>query len=70
MCVDDLISGAENETKAFDAYQGSKKIFGDESFNLRKWHYNSSELMERISNRSLQKIRLRNRKTKQAANQS
>ena len=46
--VDDLISGAENATKAFDVYQGSKSILAEGSFHLRKWHSNSFELMDRI----------------------
>ncbi len=46
--VDDLISGAQNATKAFDVYQGSKSILAEGSFHLRKWHSNSFELMDRI----------------------
>jgi hypothetical protein len=46
--VDDLISGCENESKAFEIYQSSKCILAEGSFNLRKWHSNSSELLDRI----------------------
>ena len=49
MYVDDLISGAQNDTEAFDVYQGSKTVLAEGSFRLRKWHSNSSDLMERIS---------------------
>ena len=48
MYVDDLISGAENDRKAFDVYQGSKTILAEGSFHLCKWHSNSSELTKRI----------------------
>jgi hypothetical protein len=46
--VDDLISGGENESKAFEIYQSSKCILAEGSFNLRKWHSNSRELLDRI----------------------
>jgi hypothetical protein len=46
--LDDLISGCENESKAFEIYQSSKCILAEGSFNLRKWHSNSSELLDRI----------------------
>ena len=47
--IDDLISGAENVTRGFDVYQGSKIILAEGGLHLRKWHSNSSELMDRIS---------------------
>jgi hypothetical protein len=46
--VDDLISGGENESKAFEIYQSSKCILAEGSFNLRKWHSNSREFLDRI----------------------
>ena len=49
MYVDDFVSGAENDTKAFDVHQCSKTILAEGSFHLRKWHSNWSELMQCIS---------------------
>ena len=46
--VDDVITGAETEEAAFQLYQQSKKIFGDASFNLRKFCTNSTALQQRI----------------------
>ena len=46
--VDDLISGGENEWKAFELYQSSKRILAEGNFNLRKWHMNSRSLLDRI----------------------
>ena len=48
MYLDDLISGAENDRKAFDVYQGSKAIIAEGFFHLRKWHSNLSEFMKHI----------------------
>ena len=46
--VDDLISGGENESKAFEIYQYSKCILAEGNFILRKWHSNSRKLLDRI----------------------
>ena len=48
--VDDLVSGASNDGKAFDIYKDAKKIMLEGGFNLRKWNSNSSTLVERIVN--------------------
>ena len=48
--VDDLISGAQNDDKAFDIYKDAKKIMLDGGFNLRKWNSNSGTLVERVAN--------------------
>ena len=47
--VDDLVTGAEDDAKAFDVYQTSKKVMAAGSFNLRKWHSNSPKLLEKIN---------------------
>ncbi len=48
--VDDLISGTQNDDKAFDIYEDAKKIMLDGAFNLRKWNSNSGTLVERVAN--------------------
>ena len=52
--VDDLVSGAENTEKAFELYMESKNCLSKGAFHLRKWASNSSELLEKIENDSLQ----------------
>jgi hypothetical protein len=47
--VDDLVSGALNDGKAFQIYEESKEIMSTGGFNLRKWHSNSSSLMNSIN---------------------
>ena len=47
--VDDFVSGAQNDNKAFNIYKDSKQVMLDGGFNLRKWNSNSSTLMERIA---------------------
>lgn len=48
--VDDLVSGAQNDDKAFNIYKVAKKIMLEGGFNLRKWNSNSSTLVEMITN--------------------
>ena len=48
--VDDLITGEENDAKAFNVYKKSKDIMSKGSFNLRKWRSNSSNLLQLIKN--------------------
>jgi hypothetical protein len=47
--VDDFVSGAEDDEKAFEVYNESKEIMRTGGFNLRKWHSNSSNLMKSIN---------------------
>jgi hypothetical protein len=47
--VDDLLSGAQNDEKAFQIYEEYKEIMSAGGFNLRKWHSNSSSLMNSIN---------------------
>jgi hypothetical protein len=47
--VDDLVSGAQNDEKAFQIYKQSKEIMSTGGFNLRKWHSNSRSLMNSIN---------------------
>ena len=46
--VDDIISGADSEDKAFDLYVQAKELFRCGGFNLRKFLTNSKELQQRI----------------------
>lgn len=46
--VDDLITGEENDAKAFDVYKKSKEIMAKGGFNLRKWNSNSRSLLKLI----------------------
>ena len=48
--VDDLITGEENDAKAFNVYKKSKDIMSKGGFNLRKWRSNSSNLLKLIKN--------------------
>ena len=48
--VDDLVSGAQNDEKAFQIYEESKEIMSTGGFSLRKWHSNSTSLMQSINN--------------------
>lgn len=43
------MTGAEDDAKAFDVYETSKKVMAEGSFNLRKWNLNSPELLEKIN---------------------
>ena len=48
--VDDPVSGAQNDEKAFQIYEESKEIImSTGGFNLRKWHSNSTSLMQSIN---------------------
>ena len=46
--IDDLVSGAPNEDKAFNIYKDAKKIMLEGGFNLRKWNLNSSTLVKEL----------------------
>ena len=46
--VDDVVTGASNETEAFRLYQESKRIFKSAGFNLRKFSTNSTQLQVQI----------------------
>ena len=46
--VDDFVSGADDNEKAFKLYGESKEILSEGGFNLRKWRSNSEELMKSI----------------------
>ena len=48
--VDNLITGEENDAKAFNVYKKSKDIMSKGRFNLRKWRSNSSNLLKLIKN--------------------
>jgi hypothetical protein len=43
------VSGAQNDEKAFQIYEESKEIMSTGGFNLRKWHSNSSSLINSIN---------------------
>ena len=51
--VDDMVSGAEDDERAFHVYQISKHIMAKEGFNLRKWNSNSVTLLQRIQEAEL-----------------
>ena len=51
MYVDDFLSGSSNVSEGKELYTNSKKIMREASFNLRKWHSNSTELLEFIHNK-------------------
>ena len=44
--VDDLITGEDNDEKAFSVYKKSKQIMSEGGFNLQKWNSNSRELLK------------------------
>ena len=46
--VDDLLTGEDNDERAFTVYQKSKKIMASGGFNLRKWNSNSPTLLKSI----------------------
>ena len=46
--VDDLVTGVTTVEKAFDIYNGSRRLMADAGMNLRKWNSNSTELMNLI----------------------
>ena len=48
--VNDLITGEENDGKAFNVYKKSKDIMSNGGFNLRKWRSSSSNLLKLIKN--------------------
>lgn len=48
--VDDFVSGAEDDEKAFEVYKGAREVMSRGGFNLRKWHSNSSTLVQSINN--------------------
>jgi hypothetical protein len=49
MYVDDLVSGAQNDERAFQIYEESKEIMSTGGFNLRKWHSKTSSLVNPIN---------------------
>ena len=44
--VDDIVSGGHTEDEVFELYTGSKRIFLEGGFNLRKFLTNSKHLQE------------------------
>ena len=46
--MDDLPSGADDEEKAFEIYESTKRVMKCGGFNLRKWKSNSKSLTDRI----------------------
>ena len=46
--VDDLITGTDNITSAFQIYSRTKQIMKEGGLNLRKWNTNSPELLQKI----------------------
>ena len=48
MYVDDFLSGSGSVVKGKEIYSNCKQIMKEASFNLRKWHSNSIELLEFI----------------------
>ena len=44
--VDDLITGENDDEKAFIVYKKSKQIMSEGGFNLRKWNSNSRDLLK------------------------
>ena len=47
--VDDLVTGADIVESSLSTYQAVKGLMAEGSFNLRKWHSNSPQLMDKIS---------------------
>ena len=47
--MDDLITGADEDQRAFDIYQKSKEMMSKGGFNLRKWNSNSKQLLQKIA---------------------
>ena len=47
--VDDLVTGADTVESGLSIYHAVKGLMAEGSFNLRKWHSNSPQLMEKIS---------------------
>ena len=47
--VDDLITGADTVESGLSIYHAVKGLMAEGSFNIRKWHSNSPQLMEKIS---------------------
>ena len=50
--VDDFMSGADNEKKAYEVSSNAKLIMKEGAFNLRKWNTNSSNLKKKFSEES------------------
>ena len=46
--MDDLITEADEDQRAFDIYQKSKEMMSKGGFNLRKWNSNSKTLLQKI----------------------
>ena len=46
--VDDLPGGADDEEKAFEIYESTKRVMKCGGFNLLKWKSNSKSLTDRI----------------------
>lgn len=47
--VDNLITRADEDQRAFDIYQKSKQMMSKGGFNLRKWNSNSKTLLQKIA---------------------
>ena len=45
--VDDLITGADEDQRAFAIYQKSKETMSKGGFNLRKWNSNSKTFLQK-----------------------
>ena len=46
--ITDLLTGEDNDERAFTVYQKSKKIMASGGFNLIKWNSNSPTLLKSI----------------------
>ena len=52
MCVDDMISGGNNEAEVVHVKNKAKTIFKEGGFLLHKWHSNNPRLEECDSDRN------------------
>jgi len=50
--VDDLVTSAPDVESGYKFFLESKRVMADGGMNLRKWHSNSLELLERINSDS------------------
>ena len=51
--VDDLVTSTPDAHSAYKFYQECRKLMANGGMNLRKWHSNSSDLLERIESSSV-----------------
>ena len=51
--VDKLITGADDDHRAFAIYQKSKEMMSKGEFNLRKWNSNSKTLLQKMARSEL-----------------